>query len=159
MNLNLPIPFPDALQEFSVEASTVPARFGRHPGGVVNAVTKSGTNAWHGDAFEFLRNGGFNDRNFFAPTHDTLKRNQFGGTFGGRIIRDKLFFFGGYQNTINKSDPPQTVGYTPTQTVMGGDFSAIDSGSCIAGGKGSCPVCAFSPLTPPACSPFPAASP
>jgi Carboxypeptidase regulatory-like domain/TonB dependent receptor len=136
MNINLPFPFPDALQEFSVQTSTVPARFGLHPGGVVNAVTKSGTNDWHGNVFEFLRNGDFNARNFFAPTHDSLKRNQFGGTIGGRVIRDRLFFFGGYQNTINKSDPPSTIGYTPTQAVMHGDFSTIDSGACVAGGKG-----------------------
>ena len=95
-NVNMPFPFPDALQEFSVETSALPARFGLHPGAVVNVVTKSGANDWHGDLFEFLRNGNFNARNIFAAAHDTLKRNQFGGTFGGQIIRDKLFFFGGY---------------------------------------------------------------
>jgi len=136
MSVNLPVPFPDVLQEFSLETSSVPARFGMHPAGVVNAITKSGTNAWHGDLFEFLRNGDVNDRNFFAATHDSLKRNQFGGTFGGHVIRDKLFFFGGYQNTINRSDPPQTVSYTPTAAVMAGDFSTILSGGCVAGGKG-----------------------
>ena len=135
-NVNLPIPFPDALQEFSVQTSSVPARLGLHPGGVVNAVTKSGSNALHGDVFEFLRNGNFNARNFFAPAHDTLKRNQFGGTLGGKIIRDRLFFFGGYQGTRNRSDPPQTVSFVPTQAVLGGDFSAIDSGNCVSGGKG-----------------------
>ena len=134
-NVNLPIPFPDALQEFSVQTSSLPARSGLHPGGVVNAVTKSGTNAWHGDAFEFLRNGDVNARNYFAPAHDTLKRNQFGGTFGGRIKRDKLFFFGGYQGTRNRSDPPQTVSFVPTAATLQGDFSAIDSGSCVSGGK------------------------
>ena len=99
-NVNLPIPFPDALQEFSVETSSLPARFGLHSGGVVNAVTKSGTNDWHGDVFEFLRNGDVNARNFFAPVHDSLKRNQFGGTFGDRIIRDTLFFFGGIPGNV-----------------------------------------------------------
>src|SRR4051794_18531775 len=98
-NVNLPIPFPDALQEFSVQTSALPARFGLHPGAVVNAVTKSGSNSWHGNLFEFLRNGDMNARNTFATVHDSLKRNQYGGTFGGRIIRDKLFFFGGYQGT------------------------------------------------------------
>ena len=62
-------------------------------------MTKSGTNTFHGDAFEFVRNAIFNARNFFAPTRDQLKRNQYGGTVGGRIIKDKLFFFGGYQGT------------------------------------------------------------
>ena len=98
-NVNMPFPFPDALAQFSVETSTLPARNGLHPGGAVNAVTKSGTNSWHGDLFEFLRNGDANAIAYFATRHDSLKRNQFGGTFGGRIIRDKLFFFGGFQQS------------------------------------------------------------
>ncbi|MBV8812698.1 MAG: hypothetical protein JO033_28840 [Acidobacteriaceae bacterium] len=76
-NVNLPIPFRDALQEFSVETSTLPARYGLRTAGVVNAITKSGTNAFHGELFEFLRNGDLNARNTFAATPDTLKRNQF----------------------------------------------------------------------------------
>ena len=79
-NVNMPFPFPDALAEFSVETSTLPARNGLHPGGVVNAVTKSGSNTWHGDLFEFIRNGDVNAINYFAPKQDSLKRNQFGGT-------------------------------------------------------------------------------
>ena len=104
-NLTLPLPFPDALQEFKVETSALPAQYGYHSGSVVNAVTKSGTNDFHGDLFEFIRNGDFNARDFFAPKRDTLKRNQFGGVAGGHIIRDKLFFFGGYQRTTQRSDP------------------------------------------------------
>ena len=134
-NVNLPFPFPDALQEFSVETSTLPARNGTHPGGVVNVVTKSGTNSYHGDLFEFLRNGDVNARNFFAPKHDSLKRNQFGGTLGGKIIRDKLFFFGGYQGTRTRQDPPQTTSYIPTPATLGGDFSAFDGAGCISSGK------------------------
>ena len=132
--VNLPIPFPDALQEFSVETGASPARYGLNPGGVVNAVTKSGSNQWHGDLFEFLRNGDVNARNFFAPVHDSLKRNQFGGTVGSKIIRDKLFFFGGFQGTYNRSNPPQSVSYVPTQAVLGGDFSTIDGTGCVSGG-------------------------
>jgi hypothetical protein len=135
-NINMPFPFPDALQEFSVDASSVPSRYGSLPGGSVNAVTKSGTNGWHGDLFEFLRNGDVNARNFFAARHDTLKRNQFGGTVGSKIIRDKLFFFGGFQGMFNRSDPPSVVSYVPTPAVLAGDFSTIDSGQCISGGKG-----------------------
>jgi len=131
-NVNLPVPFPDALQEFSVDASSLPARYGARPGGVVNAVTKSGTNDWHGDLFEFLRNGDVDARNFFAARHDTLKRNQFGGTAGSKIIRDKLFFFGGFQGTYNRSDPSSTISYVPTPAVLTGDFSTIDSGQCIS---------------------------
>ncbi len=124
-NVNMPIPFPDALQEFSIETSAVSSRFGTHPGATVNVVTKSGSNDLHGDLFEFLRNGDTNARNFFAPVHDQLKRNQFGGTIGGRIIRDKLFFFGGFQGTENRSVPPQSNTHIPTQAMLNGDFSAI----------------------------------
>src|SRR5579885_216592 len=138
-NVNMPIPFPDALQEFSVQTSSLPARFGLHPGAVVNAVTRSGSNSFHGDLFEFLRNGDLNARNTFAAVHDSLKRNQFGGTLGGRIIRDKLFFFGGFQGTRQRSDPPQTISFVATPAVLNGDFSAIDSakssGGCLASAK------------------------
>src|SRR5579864_2164488 len=95
-SLNLPLIFPDALQEFKVESSALPAQYGLHSTAAVNAVTKSGTNEFHGDLFEFLRNGDLNARDFFAPTRDTLKRNQFGGTVGGPVLKDKLFFFAGY---------------------------------------------------------------
>ena len=105
-NLNLPTPFPDALQEFKVETSALPARYGHHAASAVNLVTKSGTNKFHGDVFEFVRNYRFNARNFFAPARDSLKRNQFGGTLGGPIVKNKLFFFGGYQGRIERSNPP-----------------------------------------------------
>jgi hypothetical protein len=101
-NVNQPFPFPDALQEFSVQTSNYSAEYGSNAGGVVNVITKSGTNNFHGDAFEFVRNPAFNAQNFFATptTPDRVKRNQFGGTFGGPIIHDKTFFFGGYQRTV-----------------------------------------------------------
>src|SRR6266850_5108144 len=86
--LNLPLPFPDALQEFKVETSALPAQYGDHASATVNAVTKAGTNDFHGDLFEFIRNGVFNARNFFAPKRDTLKRNQVGGVVGGPIKKD-----------------------------------------------------------------------
>ncbi len=142
-NINLPFPFPDALQEFSVETSTLPARNGMHPGGVVNVVTKSGTNDLHGSLFEFLRNGDVNARNFFAATHDSLKRNQFGGTVGGKIIKDKIFFFGGFQETVNRQNPPQTISYVPTPATLAGDFSAFDGAGCLSSQK-------FKQLTDPA---------
>ncbi|MEO7143685.1 MAG: TonB-dependent receptor [Bryobacteraceae bacterium] len=133
-NVNLPFPFPDALQEFSVETSALSAAFGTHPGATVNVVTKSGSNALHGDVFEYLRNGDVNARPFFATKHDGLKRNQFGGTLGGKIIRDKLFFFGGYQGTRNRSQPPTTISYVPTTAALNGDFSGLASGPCQSGG-------------------------
>ncbi len=131
-NVNMPFPFPDALQEFSVETSSLPAQYGEHPGGVMNAVTQSGTNRFHGDLFDYLRNGDFNARGYFASARDTLKRNQYGGTLGGRIIRDKLFFFGGFQGTPTRTNPPSTISYVPTAAVLAGDFSAIDGSSCTS---------------------------
>jgi hypothetical protein len=106
-NVNLPFPFPDALQEFSVQTSGVSARYGLHPGSVVNVVTKSGTNSFHGSLFEFVRNGDFNARNYFASAQDTLHRNQFGGTIGGPIRRNKIFLFSGFQATRERTAPPQ----------------------------------------------------
>jgi len=94
-NTALPLPFPDAIQEFKMETSSLPAQYGFHSGAALNAVTKSGTNEFHGTLFEFIRNYKFNGRNFFSPTKDFLKRNQFGGSVGGPIKKNKLFFFGG----------------------------------------------------------------
>ena len=132
-NLTLPLPFPDALQEFKVETSALPAQYGYHSGSVVNAVTKSGTNDFHGDLFEFMRNGDFNARDFFATKRDTLKRNQFGGVAGGHIIRDKLFFFGGYQRTTQRSDPNSLTAFVPTANMLAGDFTAVTSPACQGG--------------------------
>jgi Carboxypeptidase regulatory-like domain len=134
-NVNLPFPFPDALQEFSVDTNTLPARNGTQPGGVVNIVTKSGTNDLHGVLFEFLRNGNLNARNYFGTTHDLLKRNQFGGTLGGRIIKDKLFFFGGYQGTRIRNVSPSSIAYVPTAAELAGDFSLAESPTCQSSGK------------------------
>jgi hypothetical protein len=131
-NVNLPFPFPDALQEFNVQTSALTARYGLHSGAVVSIVTKSGSNEVHGDLFEFLRNGDVNARNFFAPVHDALKRNQFGGTIGGPILRNKLFFFAGYQGTRVRTAPTTAISIVPTQAVLSGDFSTILSSACLA---------------------------
>ncbi len=128
--INLPVPFPDALQEFSVQTNSIPANYGVRAGGVVNIVTASGSNAFHGDGFEFLRNGATNARNFFASSVDQLKRNQFGGTLGGPILRNKLFFFGGYQGTITHTAPPTTTSFVPTRQALAGDFSTLTSSAC-----------------------------
>ncbi len=121
--INLPIPFPDALQEFSVQTNAIPASYGGRAGGVVNIVTKSGTNAYHGDLFEFLRNGAVNAVNYFASSVDQLKRNQFGGTLGGPVLHNRLFFFGGYQGTIIHTAPPTTTSFVPTAQELQGNFS------------------------------------
>ena len=126
-SVNMPFPFPDALAEFSVETSSLPARNGLHPGGVVNAVTKSGSNQLHGDLFEFVRNGSVNAINYFANKQDSLKRNQFGGTLGGKIIRDKLFFFGGFQQSNIRQDPTNNTAFVPTAAALAGDFTALET--------------------------------
>src|SRR5216683_834441 len=128
-NSNLPFPFPDALREFSVEANSLPARNGLHPGGLINGVTNSGTNQWHGTVFEFLRNNIINANNFFSTTKDSLKRNQFGGTLGGKILTDKLFFFGGFQGTRNNQVSNAAGSCIPTPAELTGDFSHM-GGNC-----------------------------
>ena len=133
-NVNLPFPFPDALQEFSAQTNSLTAQWGLHTGAQVDVVTKSGTNKFHGDAFEFVRNGDFNARDFFAATQDTLKRNQFGGTIGGPIKKDKLFGFFGYQGTRIRTAPPSSIAHVPTQAVLNGDWSQIESAACQSSG-------------------------
>ncbi len=131
-NANLPFPFPDALQEFKIETSTLDAAKGIHAAASINAATKAGTNEFHGDAFEFLRNNVLNAQNFFtnatpnAPK-DTLKRNQYGGALGGRIIRDKLFFFAGYQGTQTRILGSAPDAFVPTSAMQAGDFTACPS--------------------------------
>jgi hypothetical protein len=100
-NVNQPFPFPDALQEFSVQTANYSAEYGQNAGAVVNVITKSGTNNFHGNVFEFVRNPVFNAQNFFATptTPDRVKRNQYGGTVGGPVLHDKMYFFAGYQRT------------------------------------------------------------
>ncbi len=144
-NQNLPLPFPDTIEEFKVETSSLPAQYGTHPAGAVNVVTKSGTNAFHGDAFEYVRNYIFDSRNtafaqaspldyptlppadaaaaaLAASPRDSLKRNQFGGTIGGPIQKDKLFFFLGWQETIQRSFNPATTSL-PTADMLAGNFA------------------------------------
>ncbi len=127
---NMPLPFPDALQEFKLVTSAQDASGGGHSGAAVNAVTRSGSNAFHGDAFEFFRNGDLNGRDFFSPTNDQLKRNQFGGVIGGPIRKDKFFFFLGYQGTITRQTPSATTAFVPTAAMLAGDFSAYIANNC-----------------------------
>jgi hypothetical protein len=128
--LNLPLPFPDALLEFKLETSSLSAQYGQHSAGAVNAVTKSGTNGFHGDLFEFFRNGNLNALNFFAKVPDQLKRNQFGGTIGGPIIKDKLFFFGSYQGTRMIGTIAPQFAFLPTQDMLNGNWTTIASPAC-----------------------------
>ncbi len=129
-NLNMPLPFPDALQEFKVETSAIPARNGQHSAGLVSVVTKSGTNEFHGNAFEFVRNEVFNARNTYERERDSLKRNQLGGTIGGPIVPNKLFFFSGYQRTFLRSAPTGDFEFIPTAEALNGDFRRLASAEC-----------------------------
>jgi hypothetical protein len=153
-NVNLPIPIPDMVQEFSVQTNALQAQYGLHPGGVVNIVTKSGTNSWHGDAFEFLRNYELNARtkglvepsgSVAQPARDSLKRNQFGGTVGSKIVRDKLFFFAGYQQTVQRSNPGTNTAHVPTALTAVGNFSVEDAATST-GGCQSKPITLKDPL-------------
>jgi hypothetical protein len=132
-NVNQPFPFPDAVQEFSVQTSNYSTQYGMNAGGAVNIVTKSGTNQIHGDAFGFDRNAVFNARNFFSAKRDTLKRSQFGGTVGGPLVipnvyngKDRTFWFFGYQGTRHRNFSGGHSGVIPTiSEVQNGDFSAL----------------------------------
>src|SRR5216117_1539945 len=125
------MPFLDAMQEFKVEIGGVDAQHGSSS--AVSAVTKSGTNQFHGDLFEFLRNDLFNARYYFSSTHGTYKRNQFGGTVGGPIVQNKLFFFAGYQGTTIRQDPSDTRFFIPTAAMIAGDWTAVTSQACNVG--------------------------
>ena len=126
-NSQLLNPNPDSVAEFRLLTSNYSAEYGRNGGGIISVVTKSGTNRFHGSAFEFLRNTSFNANNYFnivsGLPRDDLKRNQFGGTIGGPILKDRLFFFAAYQGQRQILNQPvfnNTV-FTPEQ--LGGDFS------------------------------------
>ena len=107
-------------------------------------VTRSGSNEWHGSAFEFIRNNFFDATNFFSTKKDTLHQNQYGGTLGGKIIRDKLFFFGGFQRLKADQTQALTQAHVPTQANLNGDFSTTESAGCQAGGKA---ITLVNPLT------------
>ena len=139
-NVNLPMPFPDALQEFRVQTSGLSAQNGMHAAASVNAITKSGTNTLHGNGFEFLRDHSLNATSPFAAIgadgkrqDDGLRRNQFGGTVGGPIVRDKLFFFGGYQGTRLRFRPSDQIAFVPTAAMLAGDFTTFASPACNNG--------------------------
>lgn len=125
INANLPFPNPDAVQEFNVDTNNMSAAYGNATGGIVNVVTKSGTDTIHGSAFEYLRNYAFDARNYFATSKDPLKQNQFGGSIGGPILKDKLFYFGSYQGTRTNTSSNGQVQFVPTAAERKGDFSDL----------------------------------
>jgi hypothetical protein len=129
-------PNPDLIQEISIQTNSYSAEYGGRAGGVVNVATRAGSNQFHGSAFWFLRNYRLNAGNFFAPFNpvtgrradDGLKRNQNGGTFGGPIIRNRTFFFGGFQNTNVRQRPNTLTARVLTEAQRRGDFSGLFTG-------------------------------
>ncbi len=140
-NVNAPFPMPDALQEFSVQTSNYNAQYGQNAGGVVDIVTRSGSSQYHGNLFEYVRNRAFNAANYFSyvsgvKTVDPLKRNQFGGTFGGPVAVPHVFrlnngfFFVGYQKTIRRTQATSSTAATlPTTAQLNGTFAGENA--CI----------------------------
>ncbi len=164
-NVANPMPNPDALQEFSVQTNSFSAEFGRQSGGIVNAVTKSGTNELHGSAFWFLRNNAMNSTPYFGAVgpngkrkDDGLKRNQYGVTVGGPVFipkfydgRNKTFFFFSWQGTVQRQTPPEVGKVVPTAAQRAGDFSGLSKAlKNPAGGtfaNNQIPSSLFSPIS------------
>ena len=139
-------PSPDALEEFKVQTNGYAAEYGRSGGGLINMVIKSGTNQYHGVAYEFLRNSKLDANDFFANKAGTprgpFKRNQYGFTFGGPIVRDKVFFFVNFESLRERSRN-QVQGTVPTELEKGGNFSQsrqLLAGQCV-------PVQLFDPFS------------
>src|SRR6202046_3328023 len=139
------IPNLDSIAEFRILTSNFDAEYGEFSGGQINIVTKSGSNAFHGDLFEFLRNTNLDARNFFSPTRGVFDQNQFGGTVGGPIRKNKIFFFADYQGT--RSTQGVDTGQIPVPSVQDrttGNFSDLPLNSSGFNPLGFCGVAAAS---------------
>ncbi len=170
INTPLVIPSPDAIQEFNFVTSTINPEYGRNSGGIMNAIIKSGTNQFHGDAFEFFRDTSLNTANFFHQP-SVFHQNEFGGTIGGPIRKDKTFFFLSYQGLYNRAQDSLPGGTLPTvfsQDQRNGSFPDIagsttpspialqaESGATMAAGtrynvlfpNGQIPTADFNPVS------------
>ena len=130
LNAPLIIPSPDAIDQFNLIESTINPEYGRNSGGILNAIIKSGTNQFHGDAFEFYRDTFMNARDFFELTQPVFHQNQYGGTFGGPIVKNRTFFFVSYQGTRNRAPDSNEISNTATvftQAQRNGSFPDIAS--------------------------------
>jgi Carboxypeptidase regulatory-like domain len=125
------IPNLDSIAEFRVLTNNFDAEYGNYAGGIVTVVTKGGTNALHGDGFEFLRNTALDARNFFSPEREAFQQNQFGGTLGGPIKKDKLFFFGDYQGT--RTIEGLDTGLIPVPSIADRSGDLADQASSFSG--------------------------
>src|SRR5215467_13081825 len=125
------VPNLDSIHEFRVLTNNYDSEYGNYAGGIVNVVTKSGANQIHGSGFEFLRNTALDARNFFSPERGFFRQNQFGGTFGGPISKNKLFYFGDYQGTRNTESVDTGLISVPSLADRTGDLS--DQASSLTG--------------------------
>jgi hypothetical protein len=156
------VPNLDSIAEFRILSDNFDAEYGKYTGGQINVITKSGTNQLHGDVFEFLRNTDLDSRNYFSPTRGTFIQNQFGGTVGGPIVRNKVFFFSDYQGTrqIQGAD----TGLIPVPSSQDRTGNLSDQASSLTGTVGGpywanllsqklgYPVTAGEPYYTPGCS-------
>ena len=124
------VPNLDSIEEFRILTNNFDAEYGNYSGGQVNAITKSGTNEFHGEAFEFLRNDVLDARNYFSGIRGAFKQNQFGGTFGGPVVRKKIFFFVDYQGTRQTQGQVADVP-VPSSADLNGNLA--DSASALTG--------------------------
>ncbi|MGA7928186.1 MAG: carboxypeptidase regulatory-like domain-containing protein [Candidatus Sulfotelmatobacter sp.] len=121
------IPNLDSIAEFRILTNNFDAEYGEYSGGQINVITKSGSNAFHGDVFEFLRNTDLDARNYFSPTRGAFDQNQFGGTFGGPVIRNKIFFYSDYQGTRQTQGVDTGLIPVPSAEDRSGDLSDLAS--------------------------------
>src|ERR1700735_1828944 len=122
------IPNLDSLHEFRILTNNYDAEYGNYSGGLINVVTKTGTNDYHGNVFEFLRNTDFDAANFFdRGNRGAYHQNQFGGTFGGPIVKDKIFFFGDYQGNRLIQGVTQRIPGAPTTDLESGNLASVES--------------------------------
>jgi Carboxypeptidase regulatory-like domain/TonB dependent receptor len=121
------IPNLDSIAEFRILTNNFDAEYGEYSGGQINVITKSGTNAFHGDLFEFLRNTNLDARNYFSPTRGSFNQNQFGGTFGGPVVRNKIFFYSDYQGTRQSQGVDTGLIPVPSMQDRSGNLSDLAS--------------------------------
>jgi hypothetical protein len=121
------IPNLDSIQEFRVLTNNFDPEYGNYNGGMINVVTKSGSNTFHGDVFEFLRSTSLDARNYFTDTRGVFRQNQFGGVAGGRIVKNKVFFFSDYQGTRTTEGIASSETTVLSQAERGGNFSDVAS--------------------------------
>jgi len=134
--VNLPTiqPTPDSINEFRVITNTFDAEYGRNSGSVVNVITKTGTNDLHGNIYEYFRNTDLDAQGFLNTVRPQLNQNQFGGTFGGPVRKDRTFFFASYEGRRIRAGQEEPVVNVPTTAMESGDFSQVNTGASFLGG-------------------------